>query len=147
MWEFSNREWIAATPDVVFAYFTEMEKLAAAIPYVARFEQVTPGELGIGSQIRQVHVAEGREVSAVVEIVEFQPNRVIALCNERGPVRAVYRYTLDEENDGTQLAFVARITVEGADPNVEPEIVGVIRDWDINQLQGFKAAIETPVSR
>lgn len=147
MWEFSNREWIAATPDVVFAYFTEMEKLAAAIPYVARFEQVTPGELGIGSQIRQVHVAEGREVSAVVEIVEFQPNRVIALCNERGPVRAVYRYTLDEENGGTQLAFVARITVEGADPNVEPEIVGVIRDWDINQLQGFKAAIETPVSR
>ena len=147
MWEFSNREWIAATPDVVFAYFTEMEKLAAAIPYVARFEQVTPGELGVGSQIRQVHVTEGREVSAVVEIVEFQPNRVIALCNERGPVRAVYRYTLDEENGGTQLAFVARITVEGADPNVEPEIVGVIRDWDINQLQGFKAAIETPVSR
>ncbi|MGB8955905.1 MAG: SRPBCC family protein [Tumebacillaceae bacterium] len=147
MWEFSNREWIAAVPEVVFSYFTDMEKLAAAIPYVARFERVTPGEFGVGSQVRQVQMVEGKEVSGVVEIAEFEPNRVIALRNERGPVSAVYRYALEEENGGTRLAFVASIAVEGADPNVEPEIVGVIRDWDINQLQGFKAAIETPVSR
>ena len=143
MWEFSNSAWVAAEPEVVFSYFTEMDKMGAAIPYVKRMELVEPGEYGVGTKVRQVMAGQdGGEVSGVIEVVEFAPNAVIAFQNVRGPVSAVYRYTVEAENGGTKLAFVARIAVEGADPHVEPEIVGIIRETDIDQLQGFKTAIE-----
>ena len=72
----------------VFAYVTDPERLATWQTNTVSSTLEGAGPLGLGSRLREVHRGPGgKEFPSVVEVTEYEPDRVFAL--EAGsPARA-----------------------------------------------------------
>ena len=63
----------------VFAYVTDPERLATWQTTTVSAELEGDGPLGLGSRLREVHRAGGRNLESVVEVTEYEPDRAFAL--------------------------------------------------------------------
>jgi uncharacterized protein YndB with AHSA1/START domain len=108
---------IARPPAAVFAVLTDPERLAEWQKGTVEVERLTPGPMGVGTRLREVHAAMGRKLESVVEVTEFEPDRVFALHVVEGvPVDG--RWELTANGDGTRLAFTATGDPPGPGPVV-----------------------------
>ena len=106
MIRFERRYRIARAPAEVFAVLTDPSRLAEWQKGTAEVEQLTPGPVGAGTRLREVHAALGRRMESVVEVAEYDPNRLFALRVVEGtPVDG--RWELAPDGAGTELVFTA----------------------------------------
>src|ERR1700722_18448788 len=86
MIKFTVATEIARPPTDVFAYVTDPAKLSTwqtnTISAVAEDDH----PLGLGTRVREVHRAPGgKQLAALVEVSEYEPDRVFALRMLKGP--------------------------------------------------------------
>ena len=106
MIRFERRYRIARPPAAVFAVMTDPARLAEWQKGTVEVEQLTPGPMGAGTRLREVHAAMGRKLETVVEVAEYEPDRLFALHVAEGtPVDG--RWELAPDGDGTELVFTA----------------------------------------
>jgi uncharacterized protein YndB with AHSA1/START domain len=103
MIDFVTEKEIARPPATVFAYATDHTKLASWQTNTISAEP--DGPIAIGTRIREVHRAPGgKQIPAVVEIVEYEPDRAFGLHTVEGmPVHA--RITVEPTAAGTRFRF------------------------------------------
>ena len=71
---------IARSPADVFAFVTDTTNLASWQTNTVMAVAEPPGPVGLGSRIREVHHAPGgKEFTELVEVVEFEPDRVFGM--------------------------------------------------------------------
>jgi uncharacterized protein YndB with AHSA1/START domain len=113
---------IARPPAAVFEVLTDPARLAEWQEGTVEVEQLTPEPIGLGSRLREVHSAMGRKLESVVEVTEFEPDRVFALHVVEGvPVDG--RWELAADGDGTRVTF----TVTGDPPGPAPVIAFILK--------------------
>ncbi len=108
MIQFTVETEIARSPTEVFAYVTDPAKLAtwqtntvSAVP-----EEDRP--LGLGTRLREVHRAPGGKLLAsLVEVSEYEPDRVFSLRMLEGPLLIHARITFEPTELGTRVRFDA----------------------------------------
>jgi uncharacterized protein YndB with AHSA1/START domain len=108
MIQFTVGTEIARPPSDVFAYVTDPGKLATwqtnTISAVA--ENAQP--FGLGTRIREVHRAPGgKQLASLVEVSEYEPDRVFALRTLEGPLLLHARITFESTEPGTRVRFDA----------------------------------------
>jgi uncharacterized protein YndB with AHSA1/START domain len=127
----------------VFAYATDPERLATWQTNTVSSTLEGPGPLGLGSRIREVHRGPGgKEFPSVVEVTEYEPDRVFALQVREGtPVHA--RMTFEPTERGTCLRFRAHGRLTGPMRLAEPLLGRMLRRQFTEQCATLKRVLET----
>ena len=99
---------IARPPTDVFAYVKDPAKLATwqtnTISAVAEDDK----PIGLGTRVREVHRAPGgKELASLVEVSEYEPDRVFALRMLEGALPIHARIMFDQTEVGTRLQLDA----------------------------------------
>lgn len=143
MIDFTIDARIARPPADVFAYVTDPAKLATWQTNTVSAEQIGDGPVGLGTRIREVHRAPGgRELPSVVEVSEFQPDRVFALTVVEGvPIHV--RITFEPEGDGTLMRLHPHGRLTGLMRVAEPLIGRTIK----RQFAGYCATLKDVLER
>jgi uncharacterized protein YndB with AHSA1/START domain len=105
MIDFTIETEIERPPAEVFAYVTDPTKLATWQTNTVSAVPETDGPLRVGSRIREVHRAPGgKKIEELVEVAEYEPDRVLGLRNIEGPPIGG-RVTVEPTERGTHFQF------------------------------------------
>ena len=106
---------VGAPPERVFDYMTDPANLAAWQTTKTSVEQLTPGEPGLGTRVRErTKPPGGKEFEQIVEFTEFdRPRRFTAHIVE-GPQPVDGTWMLRPDGDATEVTFVAEGEMRGA---------------------------------
>jgi uncharacterized protein YndB with AHSA1/START domain len=120
MFDFTIETEIERTPAEVFAYVTDATKLATWQTNTVSAVPETDGPLRVGSRIREVHRAPGgKKIEELVEVAEYEPDRVLGLRNIEGPPVGG-RITVEPTEQGTRFRFRVYGQPTGASRLAEP---------------------------
>ena len=98
----------------VFAYVTDPDKLATWQTNTVSATQEGDGPLGLGTRLREVHRAGGKELKSLVEVSEYEPDRAFALHVVEGALPVDARITFEPTERGTLMRFGAHGQPTGA---------------------------------
>src|ERR1700737_2408946 len=108
MIQFTVQTEIARPPAEVFAYVTDPTKLATWQTNTVSAIAETDGPLGIGTRVREVHRAPGgKQLASLVEVSEYEPDRVFALRMLEGALPIHARITFEPTELGTRVQLDA----------------------------------------
>jgi uncharacterized protein YndB with AHSA1/START domain len=104
----------------VFAYVTDPEMLATWQTNTVSAVQEGDDRLGLGTRLREVHRARGRDLQSLVEVSEYEPDRAFALHVLEGALPLDVRITFESTERGTLMQFGAHGGPTGALRLAEP---------------------------
>ena len=130
---------IARPPTDVFAYVTDPATLATwqtnTISAVAEDDQ----PFGLGTRVREVHRAPGgKRFASLVEVSEYEPDRVFALRMLEGALPIHARITFEPTELGTRMRFDANGQPSGLIRLAQP----VLRLTLKRQFAGYCATLK-----
>ena len=127
----------------VFAFATDPARLPEWQTNTVSAVQVDPGELVVGSRIREVHRGPGgRELESLVEVSELEPNRVFALRMIEGPLPIHGRIAFEPSGEGTIVHFTVHGEPTGLMRILQPVLaVGLKRQFR-EHCANLKRALE-----
>jgi carbon monoxide dehydrogenase subunit G len=96
---------IARTPEDVFAFLTDIERLPEW--QTSAVEAHTDGPLAKGSRITEKRRLLGREVDSELEVVACEPPKRLILRSLGGPVKFTVDHELAAHGEGTRLTLIA----------------------------------------
>lgn len=107
----------------VFAYVADFGTLPLYDPYVTSIERTSPGPVGVGSTWRHRRVQGRRSIDAPIEMVEYEPNRRLAIASgSKGfDVRSTQTFAACGEGP-TQVAEALEMRPSGVVRLMEPII-------------------------
>jgi uncharacterized protein YndB with AHSA1/START domain len=107
MIQFTIETEIARPVGDVFAYATDPAKLATWQTNTVSAVQEGNGPLGVGTRLREVHRAGGKDLESLVEVSEYEPDRAFALHVVEGALPVDARITFAPTERGTLMRFNA----------------------------------------
>ncbi len=126
----------------VFAYATDPAKLATWQTNTVSAVPEGDGAVRLGSRLREVHRAPGgKELESVVEVSEYEPDRVFALRVIEGtPVHL--RMTFEPAERGTMMRFRAHGQLTGPMRLAEPLVRRTLKRQFAGQCARLKQLLE-----
>jgi uncharacterized protein YndB with AHSA1/START domain len=112
---------IARPPGQVFAYLTDPSKLSTWQD-AEEVVQLTPGPLGAGTRLREIHKVLGRRRVEITEFVVYEPGRRFDIRVIDGPP-IDGRWDFEPTAGGTRLTFTPIVRLGGLARRVEPVVV------------------------
>jgi uncharacterized protein YndB with AHSA1/START domain len=104
--DFTVETEIGRPPGEVFAYVTDPARLPTWQLNTVSAVPESSGPVGLGTRIREVHSAPGgREVPSLVEVSEYEPDRLFALRMVEGPLPLDARIAFEPTDAGTRMSF------------------------------------------
>jgi uncharacterized protein YndB with AHSA1/START domain len=140
MIDFVSEKDIARPPATVFAYVTDTSQLASWQTNTISAEP--DGPIAVGTRIREVHRGPGgKQIPAVVEIVEYEPDRAFGLHTVEGiPVHA--RITLEPTETGTRFRFRVQWQPAGPMRIIQPILKATLKRQFDQHCANLKSQLE-----
>jgi carbon monoxide dehydrogenase subunit G len=139
---FRLTEWIAASPETIFAYITNVDNYKTIIPSVQEAAQITDGPVGLGTRFRETRLMNGSPATTELAVTTFEPPRHYAATSVVSGVTSTYHYTFTPENAGTRVNLTAEVTAAGLRKVILPVVVGILKKEDGAHLSHLKRAVE-----
>ena len=93
------------SPEDIWAFLLETENIPVYESQVTQVEQVTDGEVGVGTRYRGVTKVLGRTLTWTTEIVQFEPVTRYANKTVEAKLPFSIAWTLVPEGGGTRLTY------------------------------------------
>jgi uncharacterized protein YndB with AHSA1/START domain len=139
MIEFSIDTVIERPLPEVFAYVTDPSKLASWQTNTVSVTQQDVGPLKLGTRLREVHRGPGgKEFASLVEVSEYEPDRIFALHMLEGALLLHAKITFDPTDHGTLM----RLGVWGQPAGVMRLAQPLLRPTLRRQFAGFCATLK-----
>jgi uncharacterized protein YndB with AHSA1/START domain len=139
---FEMNEWISRPPQEVFDFITASHNAPKVVPSVKSMVKLTEGPLRVGTRYRETRLMNGKEQSAELEVVEYEPDQKYAMRNVTEGIETVYRYRFHPEADGTRVDLVCEVKAGGLKKLVLPMVVSILKKEDGEHLQRLKKELE-----
>jgi hypothetical protein len=122
-----RRATLAAASDTVFAYVSDLDRLAEWQAGIVEARRTSDGPMGIGATATVTRELMGDRVVAPLTITAYDPPRTLGISSEVSGVRvaALLELTPVEGASATELAFAMEIRASGFTRFMEPMIAGV----------------------
>jgi uncharacterized protein YndB with AHSA1/START domain len=115
MIQFTVETEIARPASEVFAFVTDPTKLATWQTNTVSVVAEGDGPVHVGTRLREVHRAPGgKQLASLVEVSEYELDRVFALRMLEGTLPIHARITFEPTELGTQVRFAAHGQPSGA---------------------------------
>jgi uncharacterized protein YndB with AHSA1/START domain len=143
MIDFTIETEIERTPAEVFAYVTDPQKLPTWQTNTVSSIPEGGGPVGLGTRLREIHRAPGgRQLASLVEVSEYEPDRVFALRMLEGPLPLHAHIALEPSARGTRLRFRAHGQPEGTLRLAQPLLSIVLKRQFTRDLATLKQVLE-----
>ena len=139
---FTVTEWINAPQTVVFDETIGTKNHKAIMPEGSSMEQITDGEIGVGTRFSETRVMNGKPATSELEVTGFERPNYYAVTNETSGVTTTYHYRFSAENDGTRINLEADVSAKGVKKLMVPIVVGILKKEDDGHLAKLKQVIE-----
>ena len=127
----------------VFRYIASMENVSELKLTVVKMEKITPGELRKGTKFIETRSIRGKEISADVELLEYEENRLFTTRSNSNGLITEYHYRFSEIEEGTQAELEAFIKTTGLRMKLTKRfIVKMMQQEDGYQLKYLKEMLE-----
>jgi uncharacterized protein YndB with AHSA1/START domain len=144
MIQFTIETEIARPVSEVFAYVTDPTKLATWQTNTISAIVEGEGPLALGTRLREVHRAPGgKQLTSLVEVSEYEPDRVFALRMLEGALPIHARITFEPTEQGTQIRFAAHGQPSGAMRLAEPVLNRSLKRQFDGYCANLKRALES----
>lgn len=130
----------------IFEFLSNPLNLPKWQTMVARIEQVTPGEPGVGTKYRVFASALGRNIEGEMQITAFEPPHKVGFVNQSGPMRVSITVTLKPVGSGAKIALHAEGNPGGVFSLAEGILAGKIKSEMESNLARLKAVLESKIS-
>jgi len=143
MIDFTIETRIDRSPEEVFDYVTDPDKLPTWQTNTVSAVREDEGPMRVGSRLREIHRAPGgKELESVVEVAGLERGRVFALEVVEGSLPVDLRITLDGEGTGTLMRFRGHGRPRGAMRLAAPVFQRVLRRQFASQCATLKQLME-----
>jgi uncharacterized membrane protein len=106
---FSRSVVIDRPIEEVFDFATDLANAPLFLPNVTKTEMLTEGGIKPGARFREWRKMNGKERSAVIEVIEHERPRVHAASAAMMGMRATYRFRFTSEGAGTRVDLEANV--------------------------------------
>lgn len=131
---------IARSPDELFGYLTDPSKLSTWQD-AEEVTKLTPGPIGVGTRLREVHKALGMRRVEITEFVAFEPGKRFEIRMVDGPPLDG-RWDLEPCEVGTRLTFTPIPRLTGRWQRLEPLMILATRVVFRRYHRRLKRALE-----
>ena len=97
---------IARSPEDVFPWLVEADKVPQWMGGIERYEPLTPGPLQVGSRIAQKLTVSGYTLEFELQVAALAPPRTATLRFEGSGFKAANEYTLTADAGGTRVVWI-----------------------------------------
>ena len=101
------------------------------------------GPLGLGTRLREVHRAGGKELKSLVEVSEYEPDRTFALHVVEGALPVDARITFEPTEHGTLMRFGAHGQPTGALRLAQPLLRRTLKRQFTGHCATLKSVLES----
>ena len=133
---------IHQTPEVVFPYLSDPEKMIQWMP-VKNVRLLTDGPVGVGSKFSLTASFLGQSAEIITEITAYDEPKLLAFKAPSGPVPFERGYTLSPTDEGTQLVMVAEGEPGGFFKLAQPLLASAVNKQVHDQLNKLKQLLES----
>lgn len=147
-----SETYVAASPHVTFAIFTDLEHAADRVSGIKKLEVLTPGPVGVGVKFRETRIMFGKEATEQMEITAFEPDRGYSVGSETCGCRFTFDFRFEPEGNGTRVTSAFR-----SEPmTLMAKIMGALTGWMMKgmmkkclhqDMSDLKAAAEEVAAR
>ena len=118
---------VESDPETLFDYITDPERLPEWQTTKVSVEQITPGEVGRGTRLRERTKGPRGEFDQVTEFTEFDRPRKLLVTIVEGPYPVNGTWTLTPEDGATRVDFVAEGQASGIARVAQPVLARLIK--------------------
>lgn len=142
-------ERIAAPPDELFAYLSDLDNLPDWQSGIVTAERIDSGPLRSGSSARVVRELMGQRLEVVLTITDYDPPHRLGIGSEASGVKVAANLGLSpaEGGDATDLAFAMEIRGSMLTAFMEPMIAGAAKGDIDASLRRVQARFAEPGDR
>jgi uncharacterized protein YndB with AHSA1/START domain len=145
MIDFTIDTEIACPPAQVFAYVTDPSKLATWQTNTLSAVPEPAGSLRLASRIREVHRGPGgKQLSSLVEVSEFEPDRVFSLRMIEGLLPVDARIVLEPIGQSTRMSFTVHGEPGGPLRFLQPLMRAALKRQFREHCATLKRVLEQP---
>lgn len=126
----------------VFAYLADFNNIPRHDPWVEEIERTSSGPVGVGATWRSVRRMGRRHIEAPIELVEYEPNRRLAIVSESGPISVKAAQTFEPSGTGTLVREVVTMSISGPLRIMQPVIGRSVRKQAEETHRRFKEILE-----
>lgn len=127
----------------VFQYVTHFENNPQWQASAVENKQITPGPMGVGTEIQHVGKWLGRRFQGTARVTEFEPNRRWAYQSLDGPFQLELHCSFEEAPGGTRLTMFVDGDDKGFFKMAGPILSGMAKRMQQEDLKRLKQVLET----
>ena len=103
---------VAASPEKVFAFLTDIEKLNEIAKGDVEFKQTSKGPWKVGTTIHWISKQSGSHMEADMEVTEFEKNKKATISTVKtSKLKLKQTCTVEPIAKGTKLTYIADYTM------------------------------------
>ena len=126
----------------VFAFITNPSNMSKWNSAVVSLEQVTPGNVGIGTKFKSVGEMLGRRIEGEMQVIAFEPDSKYGFQMDAGPVQVNVTLTFKTVGTGTKLSLNAQGNPGGLFKLAEGVMQGRVKTMMEDNLARLKTVLE-----
>jgi len=143
MIDFTIDTRIDRSPEEVFDYVTDPDKLATWQTNTVSAVRQDEGPMRLGSRLAEVHSGPGgKEFESVVEVVEYERGRAFALKVVEGDLPVDLQVTFEAAGSGTVMRFRGHGHATGAMRLAQPVLQRVLKRQFTGQCNTLRQVME-----
>jgi carbon monoxide dehydrogenase subunit G len=104
-WTCKSDVLVPGTPESVFPWLVETDKVPQWMSGLRRYEQAAPGPLTAGATILQAVDVAGQQFAFELEVTAWRPPSGASLAFAASGFKAVNHYAVAPEGDGTRVTW------------------------------------------
>src|SRR5262245_26391050 len=126
----------------VFAFVANPNNMSKWNSAVVSLQQITPGEVGVGTKFKSVGEAMGRRIEGEMQVVAFEPDSKCGFQLQAGPMQMNLTMTFKPVGTGTKLSLNAQGNPGGIFKLAEGVMAGQMKSLMEGNLTKLKSALE-----
>lgn len=126
----------------VFAFVTNPNNMSKWNSAVVSLQQITPGDVGVGTKFKNVGEMMGRRIEGEMQVVAFEPDSKYGFQMNAGPMQVNVTLTFKTVGTGTKLNLNAQGNPGGVFKLAEGVMAGQVKSMMEGNLARLKEQLE-----
>ncbi len=126
----------------VFAFVADPNNMSKWNSAVVSLEQVTPGEVGVGTKFKSVGEMMGRRIEGEMQVVAYEPDTKCGFQVNAGPMQVTMIMTFKTVGTGTKISLNAQGNPAGFFKVAEGMMTGRVKTMMEENLARLKSQLE-----